>query len=524
MAINTLPASRPDSIPVSFSLWNDPWIGVLTADGDIRVVGIAECLLQAHEFRSLQENSPLVMVGIHRLLAAVAQAIVSPRRVDGVRALLDAGRFEPEGIHKFGLQYRDRFDLFSPEEPFLQTADVPLKPGKAETQKSVAYLTAEIPAGTEVDHWRHGLGSEQRFCPRCVAGGLVAIPAFATSGGAGIKPSINGVPPLYVLPTGRTLFETLAFSVVAPEFQPAVRGNEDRPAWEGPSIVPGGEEVNDVGYLESLTFPARRVRLFPRNGAGVCSRCGQPAALFVSTMLFEMGLSRPKNAPAWFDPFVAYRLRGDKPPVPIRPQAGKATWREYSTLLLTEIDDAAFKRPAVVLQIGELAGKGIDRGKTVTFRCAGMRTDMKAKIFEWTDSMLEVPLELLVDKGGAQIVRAGIEHAQKCAGDLSWTFRQSFGPDGGSRERYRAVKERMETAYWMRLEAEFRQFVLGIAARDSRDAATKAWGDAVMGIGREVFQDAAKEIGDRAADLRKRVQAERLVNMKLGHRRKEWMK
>ncbi len=434
-----------------------------------------------------------------------------------------------DAVEAFGRQYRDRFDLFSEEEPFLQTADVPLAPGKGETQKSVAYLTAEIPAGTEVDHWRHGVDSEQRFCPRCVAGGLVAIPAFATSGGAGIKPSINGVPPLYVLPVGTTLFETLAFSVVAPEFQPAVRGSEDRPVWEGPSIVLRGAELNEVGYLESLSFPARRVRLFPRQGAVACSRCGQPTTLFVSTMLFEMGLSRPKDAPAWFDPFVAYRLQGDKPPVPIRPQAGKATWREYSTLFLTDMDGANVKRPrmvrpAVVQQVGAIDERGLLGTRRMTFRCAGMRTDMKAKIFEWTDSVLDVPLELLVDKRGAHIVRRGIEDAHGGAGDLLWTFRRWFGPEGGGRERYRSVRERMETAYWMTLEPEFRRFVLGVASRETRDAATNAWGESVMLIGREVFRDAADEVGDRAVDLRKRVQAMRQVNIKLAQRRKEWMK
>jgi len=62
----------------SFDLWTMPWIGLEREDGGIERAGIEQTLLRAHEFRGIFEVSPLVVVGIHRLLTAILQQIFSP--------------------------------------------------------------------------------------------------------------------------------------------------------------------------------------------------------------------------------------------------------------------------------------------------------------------------------------------------------------------------------------------------------------------------------------------------------------
>jgi CRISPR system Cascade subunit CasA len=375
--------------PPSFNLWNDKWISVERLDGSMGEIGVRDCLLHAHELRSLREASPLAVAGIHRLLTAIAQSLVRPAGIGDVRNLLSHRQFAADAIAAFGNRHGERFDLFSPEAPFMQTNDAPTAPKRAEL-KPIAYLLPELPTATNVVHWRHVYDGEHRFCPPCAAAGLLTIPPFATSGGAGIKPSINGVPPLYVLPSGSTLFETLALSVLAPPFQPEVRSERDCPIWEGDGHVGRSVEVLSVGYIQSLTFPARRVRLYPEIGSAICTRCGRDTSITVAMMLFEMGLSRPKTAAPWFDPFAAYTLPRDgssKPPVPVRPREGRALWREYGTLFLSSAHDEKRARPpAVLAQMQSLTGF-----RVFTLRCVGMRTDMKAKVFEWTDESLQVP-------------------------------------------------------------------------------------------------------------------------------------
>ena len=138
---------------------------------------------------------------------------------------------------------------------------------------------------------------------KAVARGLVAMPAFVSSGGAGLLPSINGVPPIYVLPGGGTLFESLAASLISVrmlENDYSVRN--DQAWWKRPVPVVVKEckkkgqgehqQLSEVGYLHGLTFPARRVRLHPERLNAVCLRSGQLSEWVVRTMVFRMGESR----------------------------------------------------------------------------------------------------------------------------------------------------------------------------------------------------------------------------------------
>ena len=178
----------------------------------------------------------------------------------------------------------------------------------------------------------------------------MAQPAFATSGGSGIKPSINGVPPLYVLPQGETLAHSLIASLVTPAHRPvAADGDCDEPWWRHAPTIGFKDERERVGYLHSLTFPARRVRLHPTAAAGSCARCGRQDAWSVQTMVFQMGESRPGDAPFWLDPFAAYRLREDKDPVPVRPLEGRVLWREFAALFLPSGDQEHQTIPPTVV-------------------------------------------------------------------------------------------------------------------------------------------------------------------------------
>ncbi len=509
----------------SFNLWSEPWIGVLRPDGEREEVGIAECLTRAHEFAALSDRSPLVVAGTQRLLAAVAQAIFAPEELAELADLLDAGQFDPAGVAAFGEGWARRFDLFSLDRPFLQTGDVPPAPARGDKPKTVAYLLPEVPSGTAVVHFRHTYDDEQRLCPACAAAGLITLPAFATSGGAGIKPSINGVPPLYVLPAGDSLFEALALSLIVPAYQPQVRANRDEPAWSGTGRIDRSKEVGAVGYLQSLTFPARRVRLYPQRAGGYCTRCGRDSRLLVADMLFEMGHSRPKDAPFWVDPFAAYQRRGDKTPVPVRPREGRAPWREYASLFLTAATpDAGTVRPAVLEQLAALRDyAALPPSRALAFRCVGMRTDMKAKVFEWIDAVLDVPLGLLGNPRGEGIVRAAIDHAEECASDLRQLFAQAFRPDsGGKRDRYQPVRARMEATYWTDLVGPFREFVIAVADPAQAEVAEGVWVERVLRTGRTAFEEAVDAVGNRGEELRRRAEALHNLTLRLGKRRKEW--
>lgn len=484
----------------SFNLWTEPWITVERPGERLEVLNIPQTLTEAHEIHALYESSPLEVVSIHRLLVAILQDSLRLERVPDLVKIWRTGSFAGEALQTFAEKYAHRFDLFSAEAPFLQSADLSLQPSKEDNVKPAGYLLSEQPAGTAVTHYTHAYDGNQHFCSRCAAKGLLTIPAFASSGGAGIKPSINGVPPIYVLPGGRTLFDSLAASLTTPpNFQPG-DPEVDTPWWKHKPIVPKKAVVKRVGYLHSLTFPARRVRLHPQPGAAPCTRCGQRTAWHVATMVYEMGESQPKEAPWWRDPFAAYRKpKNEKEaqnPLPIRPVEGRAVWREFAGLFLpTQPDNDKLRayRPAILEQL-EVLREALPRpDQPIPLRVISLRTDMKMKIFEWQESGFQITPRLLTDRNSAQNIERGLEFAAKCDGIIKGAFRDYFGGEGKDK-RFEATTTHMSRRYWQELGQKFQRHIRGYTAEADSEQLFQAWLKEVADTAVEVFREAAETI------------------------------
>lgn len=482
----------------TFNLWREPWITAERPSTELVTLSLQELLTQAHKLHALYEPSPLVVAAVHRLLVAILQDIYRPQRAPDLIAIWKNGRFHPEKIAAFGEQYADRFNLFSKDAPFLQTADLGLQPAKDDNAKPVGYLLQEQTAGTAVTHYNHAYDDSQTFCSRCAAKGLLLIPPFASSGGAGIKPSINGVPPIYVLPGGDTLFVSLAASLTTPPYQPGPSQSVQDEAWWRrplPVTVAKSHEVRRVGYLNSLLFPARRVRLHPHPLAQPCTRCGAQTAWGISTMVYEMGESRPKTAAFWQDPFAAYRIpkNAKENPLPVRPVTNRALWREYASLFLPDkADESGLKgiRPGVLDQLEEVwrQDKSILPFKNIPLRTIGLRTDMKMKIFEWEEAGFSVPTRLLTDPDAAHYIKMGIDFAIHSEGTLKSTFNQYFG-GGGNSERWAPLKQQMSHTYWQKLGEAFQQHVLRYTTGANPEALHHSWLDIVLKTARNIFQE-----------------------------------
>jgi len=506
----------------SFNLWREPWITLERDDGTLVELGLADTITQAHRVSAIYDPSPVVVVGIHRLLSAILQAMYDPQRPQDLLRIQEASAFSREHIDEFGHLYANRFDLFSHSEPFLQSADLPLEPDKG-TAKPISQLLVETSRSTALEHYRHGRDADEAFCPACAAHGLVTVPAFTSSGGRGLRPSINGVPPIYVIPAGCSLKESLARSLVLPRFQPPTRNrNADAPPWTRTPIV-REEEVVEVGYLESLTFPARRIRLHPQNRNTKCSRCGRHTTIAVITMVSTMGRWRSKSVEPWQDPFVAYNA--GKSFVPLRPQAGKALWRDFATLFLvsgTGVKQERRVRPLVLDQLAEL----VPDASSLAFRCVGVRTDMKAKVFEWFDAGFAVPTPLLSDNDAALHMVSCMQHATGCASALLSVFQKSFNRSSTGGERYAQIKAMIRTEFWRRLALSFNDLVLEMSQVQpgpARLPLLTKWADAVEQAGLAVMIEAVQATGDSGVTLRKRVQAEAAGRTALRTRRLKFL-
>ncbi len=520
----------------SFNLWTEPWITLQQRDGTLVQRSIQQALHEAPHYAAIHDPSPLVVVGIHRLLVAILQAALNPQENADLNDLWDAGEFPPQKLDAFAARYADRFDLFSPDKPFLQSADLPLFPASKEDLKgrtSVARLFAETPSGTEVTHYRHATEDDCVLCPGEAAKGLVMMPAFMSSGGPGLMPSINGVPPIYVIPGGESLFQSLAASLIKPIYFPAGAAvHQDLPWWERstPTVVieskKGADtQFNTVGYLHGLTFPARKVRLHPERLHQTCTRSGQNSEWCVRTMAFRMGESRADDAPWWRDPFAAYKLpappkqkpgkaaskvKAKEQPKPIRPTQSKVAWREFVGLFLqgSNGQEAAQQtaRPSFLGQWSELDVAA--QYATYPFRCVAIQTDGKAKNFEWLDFGFDVPPALLQDPTGTLYAERALDFAAQCDRAITGVFERTFGQKAKSRERFQRLKTRMDANFWNELASEFRAFILRMGQADAQAATFQGWLDTTQAAARHAFERAADETPDDGSTLRLRVEGQ----------------
>ena len=524
----------------SFNLWTELWITLEKSDGELVQVSISEALLNAKNYTAIYNSSPLVVVGVHRLLTAILQDALAPKENDDLEQFWKNG-FPVKKIEDFGRKYIDRFDLFSPDKPFLQSADLPLFPKTKEEQKGKTLairLFPEIPSGELISHYRHIDENDQVLSPATAAKGLVSIPPFVSSGGPGLMPSINGVPPIYVIPSGNSFFESLCASLISLEMMKDIYSVEtDHLCWwkrATPTLVEESEkktpksQLSVVGYLHGMTFPARKVRLHPEILRQTCSRSGESSVWCVKTMSFKMGESL-KEESFWQDPFVAYKLPVQKVtaarkgnivkskkkkerPNPIRPTRVKTAWREFTGLFL-QSDSKTRQRP---LFLDQLALLSVNNHFVVyPFRCVAFQTDGKMKFFEWMEFGFDVPTKLMQDFDGAKWTDAAMDFAEQCEKAITDTFAWEFCRVRDSKQRDEWLRSKLQQNYWFALAGYFRQLILDLDEPSTRKQKIDGWVLRVKDEAEKSFEIAADAMGDDGATLRHIVEGKNKCYRKL---------
>src|SRR3990170_4288024 len=217
-----------------FNLIDEKWIPVRCLDGSRDELGIRDTLLRAKEIAAIEDPSPLVVAGLHRLLLAVLyRALEGPTDIDQAKVLFAEG-LPTDRITAYLKKWRDRFWLFDEKYPFYQVPDYEPREEKGQKQwKPWTVLAAEHNADNakvlfdHIDNTDSGAIASSK-----AARWLIACQTFALGGGNSdfrytkSGPSATAV---MALPLGRTFQDTLLFSLV-PENREVLAF--DRPLWE----------------------------------------------------------------------------------------------------------------------------------------------------------------------------------------------------------------------------------------------------------------------------------------------------
>ena len=267
---------------MGFNLLDEPWIPVLYRNGNWTRVGVVAALADAAEIREIAASNPMDRVAILRfLLGLVYWCKGNPRPENG------SDSFDLSSSEMLS-RYREQFNIFSSSNRVFQVQT-------AKRPRPASDLLQELPTGNNFWHFRHSLDDKDGLCAACCALGLLRLPLFSVSGLPDLKAGINGTPPVYAIPYGLTLEQTLKLNWLP-------RQAIGEPSWVNPELPTSGE----IPLLPGLTSLSRRVWLHsPILKGETCVNCGVPGPLVYKCEFQSAGSLKSDD---WCDPHVVYQM------------------------------------------------------------------------------------------------------------------------------------------------------------------------------------------------------------------------
>lgn len=462
----------------SYNLLSENWIPVLYHNGDFKRVGIRTAFQDAHRIRQIAATNPMDRVAILRFLLALLYWCKG-NPLEGREPAPDEP-FPPEWFSKLE-ENKECFNLLGQGKRFYQDC-------RAQRSRGVTDLLQEIPTGNNFWHFRHSTDGVNGLCPACCAMGLLRLPLFSLSGLPNLKSGINGTPPVYAVPWGVSLLETLVLNWV----QCSELGT---PAWIQPDNRPTPGEA--VPLLVGLTLLSRRVWLHePGDEAGVCIGCGESGSAVIRTCEFETAGDQENDL--WDDPHVVYSTTTPRKASRASDLTAAETFRmdrPWADLIARYID--AGKTPAEKAVHILFVGFATDNAKNVDVwermvvldpAGIGEGTDISSRVLQWQKGGREVEKRL------ERLVRSEKQSKAAMAGFRPQIEHDVSADIGGLLSGGDAAWEQAAAAY-----APVMESIAGAVSAGYTTQATKLR----RGIGRvkaKVTLDSTKERGGKGKD------------------------
>jgi CRISPR system Cascade subunit CasA len=438
---------------IKFNLIEEPWIPVIKAGKIPTSINLKECLLKAHEISDIYHNSPLVIVGVYRLLLAIIHRLYAPKSSTEWNSIWSTKQFDESAVETYLQKWHNRFNLIDSQYPFYQVAEHPAGDEIISINKIVIHRSAGNNAVFQ-DH-----SNDHRYDPLSLSEAtlnLIAYQVFSPGGGKSKTINLQHSPltsPISTLLIGNNLFETFLLNTL---INPQIKSSkDDKPYWEQNGKINFESKSKVSGYLDYLTLQSRIVKLFfKETESGVVAEGVQIA----------QGRGLDKDI---LEPFAKYKLNKEEGLVPIKVNIHKQLWREYYSLTgltseSTERSPLNLKQAAELEELGILPG-----GVSLRIFCGGLATD-KAKILLWRFDKLPLPLNLLLDRDCMNLIESAILFATDKS-SLLWkrtntAAKQLISDNVSSADKETAKQLQKtlssETLYWSMLETPFKEFVI----------------------------------------------------------------
>ena len=384
----------------SFNLIDEAWIPVISADGDFLELSLRDTLARAASLREISCQTTVQSTAILPVALAILHRVFGPAGFAAWHALWRAGAFDMGRLDEYFERWHERFDLFHPLRPFMQSADTRVEP------KSLIHLIHPMGnTGTLFSHVNDEAGIA--LSPAEAAQYLLAARCFRT---AGLGPSINGrrvsfsdcifARGVIFWARGATLFETLMLNLLRyPDEGTMSSTGRDAPFWEMDD--PFQRRESPRGYLDYLTWSNNRVRLIPEtseNGVVVRRAAVAPA----------INLAPQVRSPQ--RRYVQREKKGETTYSFLYFNAEKALWRDYDSLLKRESSEVF--PPAVIEWLADLSDGYLKPDYRPALMATGMLADQAKPVF-YRQEIMPLPLAILRDRERAAAIERGAQTSRR---------------------------------------------------------------------------------------------------------------
>ena len=480
----------------SYSVMWDPVIPVSFLDGSSDEIGIRETFVRAHEIADLQCDSPLERYALFRLLVAFAIDMIRPERAADRKALLKKGHFDAAVMDDYIAaceQDGPRFDLFDPKHPFMQAAYDPVMDEKA--VKPAAKLEVSLPSGNNHIFLDHRPETIPTMDPAEAFRAMISLYVFCTAGAQGYPSGVNNTPPVYSRVIGRSLFETIVLNMVAAREHPTIETGSV--PWRSNETVVPKQECVSMTLLEALTWQPRRITLMQDEDGRVRSIALQQGKNFRGNEL-------------WRDPHIAYRCTPKGEWSSVKPQAGRALWRDIGTLL-SDSAHARFRPPLTVSQSGELLDSV---SVPLIIQQIGLVTS-QASYVSWTEDRLSIPICLLEDDLLASFIREDAEISESAQRTLVQGVNANYSHD---KKKSVDLAEQARSHFLGQMHDILFSFSIPDVCRirdeipdDFRSEHIKRFSELTEEALKNTLREVVQASGSTAKDLQKQVETQRAV-------------
>jgi CRISPR system Cascade subunit CasA len=507
----------PEPESFRFNLINEPWIPCERTGGGRVLLGLEDALLQAHTLSAVHDESPLTTAMLHRGMLAILHRVLAPRTIEDWTALWEARSFDGQKLMAYFKKWRERFDLFHPERPWLQVSQLEevltKERGKAPEPTPAWRLALETSQHSAATQLFEATPDNAAITPAEAARALLSFLAFTPGGriqnDADSRKSGSLRAGAVILIRGATLRETLLLNLV---WRPN-RSASDVPPWERDTPAQRTNRA-PFGPVDQMVWVSRRVRLMP-----VRDERGDLVVRDVVTAAGE-----DMDGHELIDPMFSYVKRDPKsPPFTVRIDPDRSAWRDAGALFNRETGEST-RRPAACEQLAQLVFEDlVPRSARFNVDVLGLASN-QAAIRLWRAERMPLPPSLLVDRARMSILREALNDAEKVGSALDRqvlrTLCQTALAPGGREAHRDDVAKLVDAlgamaAYWGALGLGFSAWLELLGQADDVELVLAAWRETLRAVTRTVVHDAAQALGTTARALQAGAIAERALSRAL---------